>query len=86
MHTVELLDEAVALAIECGFGVRQEWFGGCRAGACEIKGHRWIFIDLALTPREQLEQVLEALREFAEFPQSSLSPQLRALLKVRRAA
>ena len=86
MHTVELLDEAVALAIECGFGVRQEWFGGTRAGACEIKGHRWIFIDLALTPAEQLDQVVEGLREFADVPQSSLSPQLHAMLSTRKAA
>jgi hypothetical protein len=86
MHTVELLDEAVALAIECGFGVRQEWFGGTHAGACEIKGHRWLFIDLALNPREQLEQVLDALCEFADFPQSSLSPQLQTLLKMHKAA
>lgn len=86
MHTVELLDEAVALAIECGFGVRQEWFGGTRAGACEIKGHRWIFIDLALNPSEQLEQVVTALSEFADFPQSSLSPQLHALMRTRKAA
>ena len=86
MHAVELLDEAVAVAIECGFGVRQEWFGGTRAGACEIRGHRWIFIDLALNPSEQLEQVLDALCEFADFPQSSLSPQLQAFLKTRKAA
>lgn len=86
MHTVELLDEAVALAVECGFGVRQDWFGGAAAGACEIKGQRWIFIDLALNPREQLEQVLDALVEFADLPQSSPSPQLEALIKTRRAA
>lgn len=86
MHSVELLDEAVALAIECGFGVRQEWFGGTRAGACVIKGHRWIFIDLALNPTEQLEQVLDALSEFANFPQSSLSPQLQSMLRLRKAA
>jgi hypothetical protein len=86
MHTVEVLDEAVALAARCGFGVRQDWFGGVAGGACEFKGQQWIFIDLALTPYEQLEQVLDALREFANLPQSPRSPQLQALLEKRKAA
>ncbi|MEX0678052.1 MAG: hypothetical protein WD063_13305 [Pirellulales bacterium] len=86
MHTVELVDEAVALAIERGFGVRQDWFGGAAAGICEIKGQRWIFIDLALNPREQLEQVLDALREFTDLSRSTLSPQLQALVDMRKAA
>lgn len=86
MHTVELLDEAVALAAKSGFGVRQDWFGGGQAGACEINGHRWIFVDLALSPGEQLEQVLDALREFSSPPHPSASPQLQALLSMRHAA
>lgn len=86
MHTVELLDEAVALAVECGFGMRQDWFGGAAAGACEIKGERWIFLDLALNPHEQLEQVLDALSAFSDLPQLSPSPQLEALIKMRKAA
>jgi hypothetical protein len=86
MHTVELLDEAVTLAAKSGFGVRQDWFGGTQAGACEVKGARWIFIDLALSPSEQLDQVLAALREFPSPPNPSVSPQLQALLYSRKAA
>lgn len=86
MHSVELLDEAVALAVQCGVGVRQDWFGGASGGACQIKGQPWIFIDLALTPREQLEQVLDALRELSSPPQISPSPQLKALLEIPKAA
>jgi hypothetical protein len=86
MHTVDLLDEAVALAAKLGFGVRQDWFGGTQAGACELDGQRWIFIDLALTPRDQLEQVLDALREFSNQPHSSSCPKLQALLNMRKAA
>lgn len=58
MHTVELLEEAIAVAIRSGYKIRQDWFGGNAAGACEFKGQKWIFIDLSLGPREQLEQVL----------------------------
>jgi hypothetical protein len=86
MHTVELLEEATSLAAELGFKIRQEWFGGCAAGACEIKGQKWIFIDLALSPREQLEQVLAALREMAVLPDLSASGPLQSLLQPRRAA
>lgn len=86
MHTVELLEEAVAVATRSGIGVRQDWFGGSTAGACEFGGKKWVFIDLSLSPREQLEQVLEALRELAEFAGPAPSPSLCSLLNARRAA
>ena len=62
MHTVELLEEAIALAERVGFQVRQEWLGGSGGGDCEIKGQKWIFLDLAVGPLDQLELVLETLR------------------------
>ena len=86
MHTVELLEEAIALAGLAGFNIRQEWFGGSAAGACELKGQKWLFIDLAASPREQLEQVLEGLRGLASPPEFSASRQLSALLQSRKAA
>jgi hypothetical protein len=61
MHTVERMEQAIALARELGFVVRQDWFGGSGGGACQVKGQPWLLIDLALSPREQLDQVLEAL-------------------------
>ena len=64
MHTVELLEKAIAEAQRRGFIVRQDWLSGSSAGACELKGRRWLLIDLALTPREQLDVVQEALRQF----------------------
>ena len=66
MHTVELLERAIAEAQRRKFVVRQEWLGGSTAGACELKGRRWLLIDLALSPREQLDLVEEALRQFPE--------------------
>ena len=86
MHTVELLEEALALATQSGVTVRQDWFGGSAAGACEFKGRQWVFLDLALNPREQLEQVLDGLRQLPTAPALPGSPQLRALLKVCKAA
>jgi hypothetical protein len=61
MDTVERLEEALAAARRSGFQIRMEWLGGDGGGDCEIQGKKWIFIDLANSPAEQLEQVLQAL-------------------------
>jgi len=61
MHTVELLEEALLSAQRLGYRVRHEWLGGSGGGGCEIKGQKWLFVDLALGPSEQLEQVLDTL-------------------------
>jgi hypothetical protein len=86
MHTVEVMEEALGLAVRSGFEVRQDWFGGAAAGACEVKGRRWIFVDLSLSPREQLEQLLAALREFSNPPDREVSPALQAMLRMQKAA
>jgi hypothetical protein len=86
MHTVELLEQAIGLAERCGFVVRQDWFGGSAAGACELKGRRWVFIDLAISPREQLDQLLDALGEIPTVAQLQMSPQLQKMLNLRKAA
>lgn len=61
MHTVDLLEQAIALAESLGYRIRQEWLGS-GGGGCEIRGQRWLFVDLALTPVEQFNQVLEVLQ------------------------
>jgi hypothetical protein len=61
MHTVELLALAVQVANEAGYQVREDWFGGTGGGACEFGGQKWIFLDLALNPREQLAQIRAGL-------------------------
>jgi hypothetical protein len=79
MHTVELLEEALQTARSLGFTVRQEWLGG-GGGGCEIKGKRWLFVDLSLPAIEQLDQVLSAIRPYLN-ESVSVSKELR-----RRAA
>jgi len=59
MHTVELREQALALAEQLGYRIREEWLGGSGGGQCEFAGCRWIFVDLALNAEEQLEQVAE---------------------------
>ena len=86
MHTVELLEQAIALAEQRGFVVRQDWLSGSTAGACEFKGRRWLLIDLAQSPREQLDLVLEALRQFPPQASGVATSHLQSLLPSRKAA
>jgi hypothetical protein len=86
MHTVELLEQAIAEAQRRGFIVRQDWLGGSAAGACELKGSRWLLIDLALTPREQLDLVQEALQQFPTLAAASRAAQASPPPTAQRAA
>jgi hypothetical protein len=85
MHTVDLLEEAIELARRLGYKTRQEWLAGC-GGRCEIAGQKWVFIDLSLSPAEQLDQVVEALHAEPSLAENAVSEPLARLLGVRRAA
>jgi hypothetical protein len=86
MHTVELLEQALRTAQHLGYQVRQEWLGGSGGGGCQIAGKDCIFVDLALPAIEQLDQVLETLREDPGVYTLRLAPELGAELGIRRAA
>lgn len=62
MHTIEMLDQALAVATRLGYSVRHEWFAGNGGGGCELRGRKLLFLDLDLSPADQLDQVLETLR------------------------
>ena len=80
MRTVELREQALALAEQLGYRIREEWLGGSGGGQCEFAGCRWIFVDLALTAVEQLEQVAEALRSDPAVRAATVPAPLRKLL------
>lgn len=86
MHTVELLREATGLAKRLGYQVRQEWLGGVMGGGCELAGRKILFIDLALGPADQFQQVLDTLRREPEALSLPMDHALRELLVVRRSA
>ena len=86
MHTVEVLEQALNVAEQLGYIVRQEWLAGVGGGGCELKGRKLFFLDLDLGPTEQLEQVLATLRHEPEASQLPMSDELRELLKVRKIA
>lgn len=86
MHTVELLEQALQVADQLGYSIRHEWLGGAGGGACEIRGKKWLFVDLALNAVEQLEQVAAVLRADPAVYAVELPPAMRRLLGVRQAA
>lgn len=86
MHTVELLERYCDVAQKLGYQIRHEWLGGSSGGACEFGGRKWIFIDLALTPDEQLEQVAEALRADPGVHLIELAPVVARELGLQKAA
>jgi hypothetical protein len=86
MHTVELRAHALDLVDRLGYKVRQEWLGGNGGGACELRGRKVLFLDLALGPADQLEQVVEVLRHDPDAVQLPMPGELRDMLQVRRSA
>ena len=86
MHTVELLEQVLSVAERLGYGVRHEWLGGQGCSACEFGGRKWMFVDLAVSASEQLDQVAEALSCDPGVHLLTLEAPLQQLLKTRRAA
>jgi len=86
MHTVEVLEQALDLANRLGYEIRQEWLGGNGGGGCELMGRKLLFIDLALGPVDQLDQVIDTLRRDPKVANLPVPYQLRQSLAMRKSA
>jgi hypothetical protein len=73
MHTVELLREALSAAERLGYKLRVENLAGSAGGVCMIAGRKHLFIELAQSPAEQLDVVVQALRNEPEFANDGLA-------------
>jgi len=80
MHSLLLLTEAVALASQLGFQVREELLEGAGGGHCLVRGQKWLLLDLTQSPEEQLRDVLDAIESEPDWETSEISPALRAYL------
>ena len=85
MHTVEALEQALDLAARLGYQIRHEWLGG-GGGACVLMGRKLLYLDLALGPEDQLDQVLDTLRREPDAAGLPMPHELRNLLAVRKSA
>ena len=86
MHTVEILGYCLDLARRLGYEIRQEWLAGNGGGGCILRGRKLLFLDLALGPAEQLDQVLDTLRHDCEAPQAPMPQVVFDLLGMRKSA
>lgn len=86
MHTVEVLEQALDLASRLGYEIRQEWLGGNGGGGCELMGRKLLFLDLALGPADQLDQVIDTLRRDPKAANLPMAHQLRQSLAMRKSA
>ena len=86
MLTVEMLERALDLAVRLGYTVRQDCFAGNGGGACQLKGRKFLFVDLDVGPEEQLDQVVAALRHEPNALSLPIPRELGDLLKLRKIA
>ncbi len=86
MYSVELLAEAIAAARLGGFEIREEWLAGAGGGACVVRGRKVLFLDLSLSPRDRLDQVLEALQIEPAIAVERVSATLARVLRAAKAA
>ena len=86
MHTVEMLQEALDTARRLGYEVRQDWLGGNGGGHCLVRGRKWLLLDVAQSPDEQLDVVSDALRGEAGAARAVRSPELAERLHLRAVA
>ena len=85
MHTVVLLAHALNLAERLGYVVRQEWLEGNGGGGCELRGRKFLFIDLAAPPADQFDLVLRVLRGEPRAAELSMPQEAANVLRLARA-
>ena len=86
MHSVELLEQALVVAQQLGFRVREEYVGDIDGGSCVVRGQKMLFLDPQLSIPDRLTIVCEALAADRQLDFSTLSAPLARRLTVRKAA
>ena len=70
MQTIEMLSQAIELARQLGYQVREDHLEGAGGGHCLIHGRKWLLLDLTQSAHQQLDDVLDAVHSD---PQLSLA-------------
>ena len=86
MHTVELLEHALAAIGQLGYRIREECVGDIGGGSCVFRGQKWFFLDPTLDISEQLDLACEALRADPAVLTLEIPDQLQRLLRLRKSA
>jgi hypothetical protein len=86
MHAAKLLAEATDLARQFDYHIREEYLDGAGGGHCFFAGKKWLLLDVAQSPQEQLNDVVDALRTEGGLWRQPLSSSLAELLQLTKAA
>lgn len=86
MYTAQLLSQATELARRSGYQIREEMLDGAGGGHCLIRGEKWLLLDLTQSQREQLNDVLDALRTETNLDLQDVMPALADCLSGQKAA
>ena len=62
MNAARMLAMAIEAARTAGYEVREEVLEGAGGGHCTIRGNKCLLLDITQSHREQLNDVLDALR------------------------
>ncbi len=86
MYTAQLLSQAIEVARRSGYQIREEMLEGAGGGHCLIRGEKWLLLDLSQPQREQLNDVLDALRTEPKLDLQGVMPALADSLYGQKAA
>ena len=86
MNVVALLAEAADLAKKMHYHVREEFLDGAGGGHCFFSGKKVLLLDVTQSAEEQLNDVLDALREESGVREHPVSDQLAQQLQLTKAA
>jgi hypothetical protein len=86
MHAAKLLAEALELARQMQYTVREEYLDGAGGGHCYFSGKKWLLLDVAQSTEEQLSDVGDALRTESTLASISMTPSLAQWLHLNKAA
>jgi Spy/CpxP family protein refolding chaperone len=81
MHAAKLLSLAMEAARSAGYEIREEVLDGAGGGHCVIHGKKCLLLDMTQTHREQLSDVLDALRTEPQINTAELHPLLVASIQ-----
>ena len=75
MTVVEQLDEAIGLLERQGIEVRVEYLDEIPGGLCRVGEKARVYLDLASSPLDQLETVMEVLSDLNSASEQTTNPE-----------
>lgn len=86
MQAPALLAEAIEIARQLEYQIREEDLEGAGGGHCSFAGKKWLLLDVTQSAREQLDDVADALRCEPRALSLIRNPVLCEVVRPKRAA